>query len=192
MNKEPWELQWERVKRLATKIEEIYVGTKMDQLSAEDTINCFFINCYHLKDYLIHGKKADSRILQNHMFGTKKKDKEKGSYFGEGIYCMRSCRDIALGLKHLKVDDESDRKDIKINSKSVNVFVPTAHLTLGTPSELELANARISELEAEIKPDYSFAFKYDSGDDALKLSQLCLAAWQDFLETSIFFPPKSS
>jgi hypothetical protein len=85
--------QFERMKRWYERIKEIDEG-RLHNISSDhyhDEVYAFFINCYHLKDWI---KNDDTVKLP-------KKDVEG---FIKKHECMRLCADICNGTKHLKLD----------------------------------------------------------------------------------------
>ena len=91
--------QFERMKRWYERIKKIdqgmphdlsFINLPSDYFYDEDEVHAFFINCYHLRDWI----EKDDTVEQQ------KKDKVK--CFIEKTPCMCLCADICIGRKHLK------------------------------------------------------------------------------------------
>ena len=90
--------QFERLKRWYDRFEKIHQG-RLHTLASDyynDEIYAFFLNCYHLKDW-----------IQND--DTVKLPKGKIEHFINQNECMRVCEDICNGIKHLKRKSHSGR-----------------------------------------------------------------------------------
>jgi hypothetical protein len=101
--------QWERVKRWYKKIKDIEEGTveeSDDEL--RDQVYAFFINCYHLKDWVKN---------------TTNRNPEKLFDKNNGLECFKVCADFVNYSKHLtlvnnvRVDPNSDisQQGVKIS-----------------------------------------------------------------------------
>lgn len=84
--------QFERMKRWYERIKEIDEG-RLHNISSDhyhDEVYAFFINCYHLKDWIENDKTVEPR------------DKGKVEPFMKKDDSMSLCRDICIGIKHLE------------------------------------------------------------------------------------------
>lgn len=79
-----------------------------------DEIYAFFINCYHLKDWIKNSRPDLDQGVKN-LFDKK-----------SGKECLQICADFANGLKHLelnnfKIDPNTkvDRQDVKIGASEL-------------------------------------------------------------------------
>lgn len=106
-----WIDQWERVKRLGSWIDEIYSPSNtLDQDRASDVVYSFFINCYHLKDWI-------SKYDRNLSPGVERLFSEDG-----GEIHMQLCADITNRAKHFELDNRRRTdQDAQVTAKSVNV-----------------------------------------------------------------------
>jgi hypothetical protein len=106
-----WEDQWGRVKRLGDWVDEIYSSANtLDQDKSSDVVNAFFINCFHLKDWL---SKHDGELYS---------DVEQLFAKGRGEIHMQLCADIANQAKHFQLDNRRrTQQDAQIVARSVNV-----------------------------------------------------------------------
>lgn len=108
-----YEEQYERVKRWYKRFFDITFG-KIHDINSEyyqDEVYAFFINCYHLKDWIIN----DSSIKINNK-------KQKIEDFINDNECMSLCADICNGLKHLELD-RNIRTGIKPEFKERKFFL---------------------------------------------------------------------
>lgn len=90
-----YEEQFERMKRWYKRVFAITFGMTHNKNTNnyQDEVYAFFINCYHLKDWIINDKTVK---IEN--------KKQKIENFINANECMRLCADICNGLKHLKLD----------------------------------------------------------------------------------------
>lgn len=104
--------QWERVKRWYQRIKKIeqgqHPGSDDDQL---DEVHAFFINCFQLRDW-IEESRPD---IGNEVIDLFKKESV--------ILCFKACRDLANGLKHLKLTSPSIDKNTKVNQQNVTICI---------------------------------------------------------------------
>jgi len=97
--------QWERVNRWYNKVHRIEAG-EIDTSEPKillDYMYTFFINCYHLKDW-IEDTKPELKQKLTDLFAK-----------NTGPEAMRMCYDITHGIKHFTL--KSDRKRIMDNSQ---------------------------------------------------------------------------
>jgi len=101
------EEQWNRVQRWFARLQELSNSGRAHERPSDmyiDDVYAFFINCYHLKDWIQHD---DSSSLKNAV-----------GDFGRDSVSFQICRDLCLGAKHLHVDDpKSNLKDKKLGRK---------------------------------------------------------------------------
>jgi hypothetical protein len=84
----PYQEQLNRIKRLEQDIKRFSVATEDNFESAIDAFTSFFIQCYHLKDWLI-----ESRYNRRDV-----------NLFIDNSVPLSLCRDIANKQKHKKID----------------------------------------------------------------------------------------
>jgi hypothetical protein len=106
--------QWERVKRWWTRVHEVSHGRShvFDPDFGEDEIFAFFLNCYHLKDW-----------IKNDSSSGDLKDLVE-DYINKSL-ALSICADLCNGLKHLKRDSTRGK-----NAK----FGPSTHQILDVNS----------------------------------------------------------
>jgi hypothetical protein len=86
-----FEEQFERVKRWYERFEKIDQGKLHDANSDvyQDEVYAFFLNCYHLKDWIKHDDTIPAHA------------RRKVEVFTKSRNCLRICRDICIAVKHL-------------------------------------------------------------------------------------------
>ena len=97
-----WEDQWDRVRRWHRRVRVIgdrapaggvfpnpMGGQGVYEAWALDLIYAFFMNCYHLRDWLIRSGAATKDDVDDHI---------------DHSDALRWCRDICNGMKHFKLD----------------------------------------------------------------------------------------
>ena len=122
----------------------------------EDKVYAFFINCYHLKDWIIN----DDSIQIN-----RKERKQLVENFINQNECMRICADICNGIKHLKLQRIRSDKQPEFKSKHYS-------LTLGGGVE-PIISVKFYVETAKGKVD------------AFVLATECLRKWVEFIENNI-------
>jgi len=86
--KKPYQEQWNRVRRLRKSIDQFANATDENFEDAVDSFTSFFIQCYHLRDWLI--KSGFSQVsVDNHI--------KKHTW-------LSLCRDLANTQKHQEID----------------------------------------------------------------------------------------
>lgn len=96
-----WNIQYERVKRWLSRIENVSnPNYQMAPIDAMDYIVCFFQNCWHLKDWLLNDPSVskDPRLRK-----TIKDFAEKKSHY------IKISQNIANGSKHLIFENRRRR-----------------------------------------------------------------------------------
>jgi len=150
--------QFERMKRWYERIKEIDEG-RLHNISSDhyhDEVYAFFINCYHLKDWILH----DGTV--------KPPDKGKVENFINGNKCMCVCADICNGVKHLELKptkDQRSHQDPKFGGRKFS-------LSLGGGPEPII----------KVK----FSIKTKTGTiDAFELASECVQKWEEFIKENI-------
>ena len=117
--------QYERIIRWYKKFEILNQGTLHDKDSNYyiDEIYAFFINCYHLKDWI----KNDSQI------NTDVSDIET---FIRNSQNLSICADICNGLKHLKLNHPKIDPDTTFGGKHFKVGLGTQPTTIALNIEI--------------------------------------------------------
>ncbi len=84
----PYKEQLDRIKRLKEDIKRFSVATDDNFENAIDAFTSFFIQCYHLKDWLVQSNYGARDI----------------NFFVSRSACLSLCRDIANKQKHKEID----------------------------------------------------------------------------------------
>lgn len=84
----PYREQLDRVKRLEEDIKRFSIATNENFKSAVDAFTSFFIQCYHLRDWLIQSRYGSRDI----------------NIFISKSVSLTLCRDLANMQKHTKID----------------------------------------------------------------------------------------
>ncbi len=121
--------QYERIKRSYNRFEKINKGMLHDKNSDyyQDEVYAFFINCYHLKDWLIKDLPT----------GIKKRDIE--SFVGKSKNLMISGA-LCTGSKHLIISDPRFDPSTKIGKRSVKVGLGTGPTTISVKYQINIDN----------------------------------------------------
>lgn len=107
-----YEEQFERVERWYTRFQEITFGINHDKNTEyrQDVVYAFFINCYHLKDWILYDN------------SVKIKDKkQKIEEFINKNECMKLCADLCNGMKHLELNKTRTGKQPVINKREFSL-----------------------------------------------------------------------
>jgi hypothetical protein len=104
--------QWERVIRWYGRFKEISESKNISQSSPndEDDVFAFFLNCYHLKDW-----------IKNDSMATKFMS-EKVEGFVNNSPSLSICADLCNGLKHLTVDRSRSGQSPHFGEKTQRVY----------------------------------------------------------------------
>ena len=107
----PYLQQLERVMRWYGRFKEISESKNTSQASIhdEDVVYAFFINCYHLKDWI----KNDSS--QDEMRG-------KVEEFVNSSESLSICADLCNGLKHLTIDKSRSGQNPSFGEKTQRIY----------------------------------------------------------------------
>jgi len=106
----PYLEQFQRMKRWYNILNKIRVSNANENQTDKqvDIIYAFFINCFHLKDWLIHSKAIEQKKVNDFIENNKE---------------MMICRDLCNGCKHLSLTNPSVAKDVKCNCGFHGVFL---------------------------------------------------------------------
>lgn len=146
------EFQWERVRRYFDRFRELNDQGRLHDRPSDtyvDDIYAFFINCYHLKDWIANDPSSPFR--------------EAVKDFGRDSPNFQICRDLCIGAKHLAVNDPSSSLPEKKLGRKHWDFTPgqgksliKLRIFVGTaPAEkdaFEIAENCMKEWEAFLSP----------------------------------------
>lgn len=164
-----WEDQWQRVQRWHQQVEAIgaqrfdYGGdVESYRPWAGDVIYAFFMNCFHLKDWLV---------------GSGATSKASVDVFIDGSEPMRWCRDICHGMKHFKLEPQRRTTTHAVWSTASASFSVTHVITFDATGE------SVAHQPREPVPGEHWYFT--SGNlfkDMFDLADECMAAWRRFIQ----------
>lgn len=99
--------QYERVKRWYTRLKNVTDGREHNLPSDyyQDEVLAFFINCYHLKDWIINDKSA------------KVSSKEVEDFVNKSEF-LRVCGDVCNGSKHLTLTTSRSDKNTRLGGRN--------------------------------------------------------------------------
>jgi hypothetical protein len=149
--------QYDRMKRWYERFAAIDQGRPHDVDSDNylDEIYAFFLNCYHLKDWI----KCDSAVPV--------KDQQAVEDHITANRSLRLCADICNASKHLKLETKKDGTHGRSNENP----------TFGrTHAALQLGGGNLPTVSLKYEVDTANGSK-----DAFKLATECVSAWDGFL-----------
>ncbi len=153
----PYLEQFERIKRWYDILNQIK-NSNSPENQADYQVDCiytFFMNCFHLKDWLIN-----SNVDQNAIHKYINENKE-----------LKICRDICNGAKHLKLTNPSIGKGSDMN---MGLRV-TLHKEYDPYHEVTNNTKPLDNATYVIVADFE---KFNVFD----LSDKCMELWEDFLK----------
>src|SRR3989344_13161 len=139
--------QFKRMERWHERMKVIYkkVPKDMGDLADEDDVLAFFQNCYHLKDWI-------KNYTNSGLSASEVKN------FVHASEILKLCGGLCNGSKHLKIDDPSFDKNIRINR---HFYLPRGGHIIGR----------------------SFVITSKGNEyDALELANKCVDEWKDFFK----------
>lgn len=156
--KKPYEAQLARVKRWKNTIENSIIEYRQGKLTPPpleftDMIWSFFVSCDHMKDYIVNDKTIQT--------------KQSPYDYLDNTPCLRICRDISVGVKHLTIKDPK---------------------TAGGPFLINLT-AKIDDTTGKTLFDVNIKSK-TVHQQFLDLADECIQAWEDFIQREIASQPK--
>ena len=103
--------QYERVKRWYEKLKIINEGGELKLPNTdyyEDEMLAFFINCYHLKDWIMNDpiSKVEPKLIEDFITNSK---------------YLSICADICNGTKHLTLNNSRTGKSMKIGGRDFSL-----------------------------------------------------------------------
>ncbi len=152
-----WIEQYHRMMRWYKRISSIYQGVPHNTPSEyyQDEVYTFFINCYHLKDW----------ICNDNALKIKEKQK-KLKEFIDNSENMKICHDVCNGLKHLALDPSKAKAD-----KNTQFGSRRHNLILGVERPIYSAKYSI-KCKGKIL-------------DAFSLATVCIKEWDNFIKKQI-------
>ncbi|MGE5372267.1 MAG: hypothetical protein ACM3QZ_09790 [Solirubrobacterales bacterium] len=168
---EEWKRQYERIRRWYNRVNGIRLSS--EYLVLQDDLLAFFMNCYHLRDWLIHGSPIDEKAVDE--------------YINRNNY-LSACRQLANGTKHLhcrRRPNDVARVFYKPNAYEVEFGTSTGGAGRSLINELSSAvsiEGSTFDMINKLAPG-EFIIEYDNRTyDIIKFTTECLSAWDLFLK----------
>jgi len=161
--------QWERLKRWYVRIKKIQQGQHSGSDDYQlDEAYAFFLNCFHLKDWIITAVPEAKEDTEN-LF-----DKS------DGRECFRVCADLANANKHVEAS-KTTRIDPDTNIKRQHVAIQLrkllAYSVIGEDKDKSLSNEGLPPLT-------KYKWEIEAKDQYYEVYQLidkCMEEWEKFL-----------
>jgi len=132
--------QFDRVKRWYERFALIDGGRQHDQPSDnyQDEVYTFFINCFHLKDWLKNdgSVEVDAKEIEDFV----KNNKE-----------LNLCRDICNGIKHLKLTAPRSGQDPEFGQRKYHLHVGKSPTTISAKYTIDTASGPIDAFKLATK-----------------------------------------
>jgi hypothetical protein len=129
-----------------------------------DPVYSFFIFCHSIKDWIKNDDLVDPQV------------KEKVEPFIEANACLKSCADIANGIKHLKLKRKRSRTLPKFIRSERNFI---------TDKTMDITKIDSPEYKDVIVKDF-FYLDTDQGTiEVFDLATECVEKWRKFIEDNI-------
>ncbi len=138
-NPRKYQEQLERVHRWYDRIKRINDGMEHDKPSEcyQDEIYAFYLNCYHLKDWIINCDAAPNERVEE---------------FINSSTDLKLCADICNGLKHLKLDRQprSDQRP-EFGPRRYELNIGSGPITIAVKFSLDIKSGSIDAFELATK-----------------------------------------
>ena len=128
--------QWDRVRRWYLRFTEISEGKLHDRPSDfyQDEVYAFFMNCYHLKDWIKHDPTASSLSAKVEAFITTVPE-------------MALCADICNGIKHLVLSKPRSPENPHFGKRLFKVGVGTQPTTIAVEYTIDTESGTIDAFD---------------------------------------------
>ncbi len=153
-----WQEQYKRINRMFKRLEKyskssVKNGAFYEYEEYIDDLYNFFVNCYHLKDWLI-----------NNLEDTKKKREKKSeveSFINESED-LKLCADICNAHKHLRLDKKRSYEDPALSKSSAKYKLTAKDISMEV--EVYIKTKSLGEIPAQ------------------ELAKRCLGKWTEYLK----------
>ncbi len=168
--------QWERTIRWFNRIQKIKNSPPREYAMVDclDMIYAFFLNCFHLKDWI----KASRPDLENKAEDLFDKDK--------GKQCFKICADLANSLKHMEVT-----KNPRLNNEvfvkqisSTTIKLPLSYCVKNKDGKIEPPYVKNAKKSKRLSDYQGYIEISDTNYDVYSLSEDCMKEWKIFLENN--------
>ena len=132
--------QFDRVKRWYQRFVTIDEGRQHNLPSDnyQDEVYAFFLNCYHLKDWIKYDESVGAAAAKVEGFINNNEE-------------MKLCADICNGVKHLKVTKPRSNKDPRFGKRKFNLAVGGTETTIGVKYSIDTSNGPVDAYELATK-----------------------------------------
>lgn len=161
---EPHLEQLARIKRWKKRIDAFRYGNNAeDEIPNQiDFIYAFFVNCYHLRDFLAYSKVISSVQIDQ--------------FFKDNLE-MQICRDLCLESKHCSVTNPSfGEVDPETKKKKATEFAGVSLIREYDPFQ------EILKYDNPIKNIKYVVLANSEKHDVFELADKCVKLWEDFLK----------
>lgn len=132
--------QFERVKRWYERFRKIDEGRQHDLSSDcyQDEVYAFFLNCYHLKDWI----KNDATVNL---------PKKKVEDFINQNDCMKICADICNGLKHLRLTSPRSSQEPRFGKRKFELELGKSEPVISVKYSIDTSSEPVDAFELATK-----------------------------------------
>ena len=132
--------QFDRVKRWYQRFVKINEGRLHDKSSDnyQDEVLAFFLNCYHLKDWIKHDKSVGAAATKVEDFINANED-------------LKICADICNSIKHLELTTSRSGQDPKFGQRKFNLRVGSPPTTISVRYTIDTSSGPIDAFELATK-----------------------------------------
>ena len=140
LNLARYQEQYDRLNRWYKRFKEINDGRTHDKPSEiyQDDVYAFFINCYHLKDWIKNDTVASS--IANNVENYINNNPE-----------LLLCADICNGLKHLCLISERSRERPEFGKKIAKLYIGSGPITIALKYEIKTDSGTIDAFDLATK-----------------------------------------
>jgi hypothetical protein len=167
-----WKDQWQRVQRWHQQVSAIGAGefpfndVESYRPWAGDVIYAFFMNCFHLKDWLVGSGAATEDAV---------------NAFIDASEAMRWCRDICHGMKHFRLDRSRPTTTHAVWSTAAASFSTAQYIGPSQPVQ-PLTTYRRRE---PVPGEHWYFLGQPYARDMFDLADDCMFEWRRFLGPSL-------
>jgi len=132
--------QFERVKRWYERFRSIDQGRQHNLPSEyyQDEVYAFFLNCYHLKDWIKNDGSVGAAAAKAEEFINNSKE-------------LSLCADICNGLKHLKLTSTRSYQEPRFGKRKFHLVLGGPETTIAVKYSIDTSNGPIDAFELATK-----------------------------------------
>lgn len=139
-NRSKYREQFNRVKRWYERFAEIDGGTAHDRPSDryQDEVYAFFLNCYHLKDWIKNDENVGAAATKVEEFINSNEE-------------LSLCADICNGIKHLKLEGSRSGQNPQFGSRQFHMELGGQQQILGVKYSIDTSSGSVDAFEFATK-----------------------------------------